>query len=361
RPADAAALLAAPLTLDGDGFYSALGEAGVDARPYARAVTGVTEAGGRRLLVRVAEPAMCQDPHKQHVSIPAWVLAGLAQGVQHATGRPRTTALRAAALYGADLTDTRALLLEPVAEATFRITFLDGDGRALGAVEDAEFTDGTLPPSLEGGAVPVRAELPGAARPLAAASVPATALPAPHSEPPAAPAAEADADAGDALVAVLRETVADLLKFELDEIDLDTHFHAYGFESIALARLASELNGLLGTDLSPVVFFECPDIRSLAAHLRERYDAETAARAVRGTGDGTGTDAARAPTPAPAPAVGAASAATAPAPLSSAEPVSYHEADYPGAVAVVGVAGRAASPAPLTWTPSGSGCARGTT
>ncbi|WP_314172112.1 SDR family NAD(P)-dependent oxidoreductase [Streptomyces winkii] len=355
-PGEAAALRAAPLTLDAGTFYASLGDAGVDARPYARSVTGVTEAGERRLVVHVAEPPMCQDPHKQNVVVPAWVLAALVQGVQHATGHAGATAVRAASVRGERLADTRALVLDRTGangEAAFGVTFLDGEGRVLGTVEDAEFTAGTLPRSLQSGAARVvRTALPGARSAAPAAAPAPVAAPIPVASDPApspasspapsplpAPAPERAGDAEGALVAVLRETVADLLKFELDEIDADTHFHAYGFESIALAKLADEVNGLLGTDLSPVVFFECPDIRSLAEHLRERYDAEETARAVRGNGGGSAAEedgVVSAPAELHAPAA-SLSVAVRPVPAGAE---STGRMAYEGAVAIVGAAGR---------------------
>ncbi|MGW1373516.1 SDR family NAD(P)-dependent oxidoreductase [Streptomyces sp. NPDC002446] len=311
-------VLTAPATLDRDGFYAALGTAGLDARPYARSVEGVTELDAHRLLVRVAEPAMCQDPHKQQVHLPAWVLAGLLQGVQHAGGRADAAVVRVGSVQGEQWERTRAIVLARTSDAVFHAAFLDADGRVLGRVEDAEFTAGDLRPELPGetAVAPVApVALPQASRPVPPTPAGTGERRPPEAEPAVTVAAAADGPA--ALIASLRETVADLLKFDLAEIDLDTHFHAYGFESIALAKLAAELNGLLGTDLTPAVFFECPDIRSLAEHLLDRYGPEL-----------TLPEAADAPAPA---------AATEPPPVPSPAPVS---APDDAAVAIVGAAGR---------------------
>ncbi|MER7986300.1 SDR family NAD(P)-dependent oxidoreductase [Streptomyces noursei] len=281
-PAEAASLplplplpLHAPAALDRDAFYAALGTAGLDARPYARSVEGVTELDDHRLLVRVAAPAMCQDPHKRQVHLPAWALAGLLQGVQHALGRADAVVVRVGSVQGEQWERSRALVLTRTSDAVFQAAFLDADGRVLGRIEDAEFTTDDLRTALPGEAAGTRSARPQAspgALPAAAGERRQPAAEPPPAEPTRTGPAVADGSA--ALVAALRETVADLLKFDLADVDLDTHFHAYGFESIALAKLASELNGLLGTDLTPAVFFECPDIRSLTGHLLDRYGPE---------------------------------------------------------------------------------------
>ncbi|MEV8474408.1 SDR family NAD(P)-dependent oxidoreductase [Streptomyces sp. NPDC051173] len=319
--------LAAPVTLDQDGFYAGLAEAGIDARPYARGVESVSRLDEHRLLVRVAEPPMCQDPHKQRVEFPAWVLAGLVQGVQHALGRAEAAVTRVGSAHGERVEHTRAIVLERTSDAVFHATFLDGHGRVLGRIEDAEFTGGTLPAALRGEAGRAPVALPRAARPEPEGHAPLEPRPlaARAAEPVAvAPEAPEAAEGGKAaLVGTLRETVADLLKFDLADIDVDTHFHAYGFESITLAKLSSELNGILGTDLTPAVFFECPDIRSLTEHLLERYGPEL-----------TTSAAAKSPEPGPAP-VPAPVPAVVPAPVPVLVPVPDD-----GAVAIVGAAGR---------------------
>ncbi|MEU6130767.1 SDR family NAD(P)-dependent oxidoreductase [Saccharopolyspora sp. NPDC047091] len=345
-----------PDEVDQDGFYAALAEAGLDARPYSRSVDGLARLDDGRVLVRVGEPAACQDPHKRHVHVPAWVLAGVLQGVQHVLGRPDAAVLRVAALHGADLDRTRVVLLDRLADAEFRIDLADERGQVLGRIERAEFGTGALPGSLRGSAVavtpepaasavvpdPVRSAIgdgvaAGAAvrspvgsgtadsgSGLTGSGVSGPGVPDPAGPDPAdlSDAVGSTSDRETRLVRALRETVADQLKFDLAEIDADTHFHAYGFESITLAKLSAELNGLLGVELSPAVFFECPNIRSLAEHLRERWPDLAGAR----------------PAPDPAPAAPVTpSAPSAPAVETPPRPAAESTSD---AVAIVGAAGR---------------------
>ncbi|WP_328458188.1 SDR family NAD(P)-dependent oxidoreductase [Amycolatopsis sp. NBC_00438] len=286
----------APLSLDQDGFYARLAELGVDPRPYAKAVEGVAEIDGK-LLVRVAAPETCQDPGKRRVRIPAWVFAGLVQGVQHLSADADVTIRRLGSLTGRDLDRTRAVLLERTGDAVFDVRLLDETGRGLGRLTGADF--GTGPD-----------DAPAAGQP--------------------------------GLTGTVRDTVAELLKADPAEIDLDTHFPAFGFESITLAALATELGGRLGIDLRPSVFFEFPNIRGLVEALAEQVGepAEFTAAA-----PATTTAPAILPLAAPVPAEIAAPA-TAPAPAAPAQPAAPAAPGSPpaaapaDAVAIIGIAGR---------------------
>ncbi|MBR8740351.1 SDR family NAD(P)-dependent oxidoreductase [Nocardiopsis sp. MG754419] len=368
-----------PTSLDRDAFRARLDEMGVDPRPYSTVVDGVALIDGHRLLVRIAEPAMCQDPHKRNVHIPAWVLAGLIQGVQHATGLAEVSMARADSVAGHQWERARTIVLERTSDTTFRALFHDAAGHALGLIERAEFTADALAPSLPSepgrGPVPLSTAMVAASDGTAAsgtvrgATEPVVTGPVvvtdtgsrieagSRSETDAATAGEEGAVDRARLVTLLRETVADLLKFDVAEIDTDTDFHAFGFESIALAGLAEELGGTLGVDLSPAVFFECPNIRTLTEYLEERHGdrlrlpgAEGGAAPTPGVvGAATGAEISSAPVGAlPTPAAGPLpdpSTPTVAAAASSEDHVGRAsgegtEPDSTDAIAIVGVAGR---------------------
>lgn len=69
----------------------------------------------------------------------------------------------------------------------------------------------------------------------------------------------------------LLDLVARLLKFPVAEISARAHFFDLGFDSITLARLATEINIIYGCSLNPSIFFECVDIKSLSSILSSRY------------------------------------------------------------------------------------------
>lgn len=71
----------------------------------------------------------------------------------------------------------------------------------------------------------------------------------------------------DRLLHLLRKYVADIVKFNIEDIDILNHFYSFGFESIALAKLAVAINKELGTDLTPALFFQCENINELAMYL----------------------------------------------------------------------------------------------
>jgi acyl transferase domain-containing protein/acyl carrier protein/ubiquinone/menaquinone biosynthesis C-methylase UbiE len=85
-----------------------------------------------------------------------------------------------------------------------------------------------------------------------------------------APAAAVPAGApADALLDVLRETMAGLLKLDAATLNPAISFHEYGFDSITLKEFASSLNRRLGTALSPAIFFAQSNLAALAEHMRE--------------------------------------------------------------------------------------------
>lgn len=85
-----------------------------------------------------------------------------------------------------------------------------------------------------------------------------------------APAAAVPASApADAVLDVLRETMAGLLKLDAATLHPEISFHEYGFDSITLKEFASSLNRRLGTSLSPAIFFAQSNLAALAEHVRE--------------------------------------------------------------------------------------------
>ena len=66
---------------------------------------------------------------------------------------------------------------------------------------------------------------------------------------------------------VLRGIVADMLKFDLAQVDSFTRFYDFGFDSIALAALTDKVNIRFGANLTPAVFYDVANIAQLAAQL----------------------------------------------------------------------------------------------
>ncbi|XOV79532.1 MAG: SDR family NAD(P)-dependent oxidoreductase [Aestuariibacter sp.] len=66
---------------------------------------------------------------------------------------------------------------------------------------------------------------------------------------------------------VLTEIVMEFLKLESDEVDIDTILVDLGFDSIGLSTFANAVNDKYGTDVTPVLFFEYPNIREISQYL----------------------------------------------------------------------------------------------
>jgi acyl transferase domain-containing protein/acyl carrier protein len=88
----------------------------------------------------------------------------------------------------------------------------------------------------------------------------------------AAPAAAVDADALTLAVQDgLSRIVMDFLKLDAADIDLDAILLELGFDSIGLTSFSNLVNEKYGLDITPVVFFEYPNIREIARHLAKEH------------------------------------------------------------------------------------------
>ncbi|MEO3808343.1 SDR family NAD(P)-dependent oxidoreductase [Sphaerisporangium sp. B11E5] len=84
--------------------------------------------------------------------------------------------------------------------------------------------------------------------------------------------ADGEPAAPKALVARLREMVAERLGRPSAEVPTDQGFYDLGLDSVTLVRLSEELERFVGQGLYPTLLFEYSDIDSLAAHLSETYE-----------------------------------------------------------------------------------------
>ncbi|WP_096716360.1 SDR family NAD(P)-dependent oxidoreductase [Paraburkholderia acidicola] len=131
---------------------------------------------------------------------------------------------------------------------------------------------------MEGLAERMRQKLLGVPAPaVAAAATAAVAVEskavAAVSTPPAS-VAPAGVDLGELVARVsrsLRQLVSELLKLELEQIDIEDDLSDYGFDSITFTSLSNRINKQFGLELIPTIFFEYPDIAGLAAYLAEEH------------------------------------------------------------------------------------------
>ncbi|WP_225887712.1 SDR family NAD(P)-dependent oxidoreductase [Myxococcus xanthus] len=171
-------------------------------------------------------------------------------------------------------------------------------------------------------------------------AAPAPRILAPEEEVDASPAdAGPEGDASsvrDQIRSVLITEVARAVKVSAGDIEINTEFSEYGFDSISLTEFTSRLNHGYGLSLTPTLFFELPTIAALSEHLAEKYRQNFDRYMVvakRGADSGN--------TPAPTKAVGPKAEARRlrrmPRPSRSAEPLTYGNAEP---LAVIGMSGR---------------------
>ncbi|UMZ10709.1 thioester reductase domain-containing protein [Pseudomonas sp. MPFS] len=74
--------------------------------------------------------------------------------------------------------------------------------------------------------------------------------------------------------AAITQMISDYLKIAREELDRNTPFGEFGFDSIASTAFTRLLNERYGLDMAPSEFFETPTIAALASYLAQEYRAE---------------------------------------------------------------------------------------
>jgi acyl transferase domain-containing protein/tryptophanase/acyl carrier protein len=161
-------------------------------------------------------------------------------------------------------------------------------------------------------------------------ATPVAAAPAAQGGAPAGAAAPAaSAEGGDDLALAvqggLSQIVMDFLKIDAEDIDLDTILLDLGFDSIGLTSFSNLVNEKYGLDITPVTFFEYPNIREIAKHLAQDHRDNV----LRVHGQKAQAPAAAAPVRADAPAA----AVSEQAPIAFKKKLDQAEAPMPAAVA----------------------------
>jgi len=72
--------------------------------------------------------------------------------------------------------------------------------------------------------------------------------------------------------AALVQFVSKQLKVKVQDIDIDTHWTEYGFDSILFTEFANGINQTYKLALAPPVFYEYPTIKTFAYYLLEEYE-----------------------------------------------------------------------------------------
>ena len=67
----------------------------------------------------------------------------------------------------------------------------------------------------------------------------------------------------------LQQSVSELLKVPVEDIDMDAELSEYGFDSITFTEFANTLNRIYTLELMPTLFFEHPTLRSVSKYLVE--------------------------------------------------------------------------------------------
>lgn len=72
----------------------------------------------------------------------------------------------------------------------------------------------------------------------------------------------------------LTRIVMNFLKLDADDVDLDSILLDLGFDSIGLTTFSNSVNDIYGLDVTPVLFFEYPNIREIANYIATEHSDE---------------------------------------------------------------------------------------
>ncbi|MFE9943688.1 SDR family NAD(P)-dependent oxidoreductase [Bacillus velezensis] len=73
------------------------------------------------------------------------------------------------------------------------------------------------------------------------------------------------------LIEGIAKMMSSILKIDRKEIEEETSFGEYGFDSITFTRLGNEINQQYGTELLPSIFFECNSLAEITDYVIEQY------------------------------------------------------------------------------------------
>jgi len=249
---------AAGQALSGEQFYQQLAAAQWLFKPYLEVVESVRHLPQGGVLCQLLASHPEQDPFKRHLLLPPRLLGALWQALLLVeAAAARSTLGRLGRLYLAAGHASQLLLRPAPMPALWDALFLDADGQVVAA--------------CQGLALHAAADLGRpAALPLTPPGGRAAAVEA-AARLTLAPVTEAAAAAMARYSRDLRQLVGQLLKFDAAEISPRSPFYDLGFDSISLTRLANEINGRYGSNLTPAIFYECEHIEALAAWLARRW------------------------------------------------------------------------------------------
>ena len=99
---------------------------------------------------------------------------------------------------------------------------------------------------------------------------------------------QSDSELTGLVQAELSKIVMEFLKLDAEDVDIDTILLDLGFDSIGLTTFANAVNEIYPLDVTPVLFFEYPNIREIAKYIaEENFEVATAYHPLAGGGKTT--------------------------------------------------------------------------
>ncbi|MDI2032026.1 SDR family NAD(P)-dependent oxidoreductase, partial [Saccharopolyspora sp. TS4A08] len=259
---------AAAEVLDRDRIAAELAEGGLVREPLFCGVAGACRLPDGRLVLEAAEPQVRRDHVRRNTTFDAPVLAAIAQGVLLEAKRSGVPRWQHQVLEIVDEVRVReapevAHVVLELRDGRGRVLLVDRDGAVAGELNGVRCGEGTA----LGAPTPTPAFAAVTAGQVVRAQVP----PSPDPQEAARREPEDRDDELGSVVGELRAMAAELLKFEVGELDPHTGFDAFGFDSISLVALAKQVHARFGVELTPAVFFDESTFDALGRHLLAEF------------------------------------------------------------------------------------------
>ncbi len=253
--------------IDSQLLYEGLAEKKVNYRPYLEGISKLWLCQDGEVVIKVVAPDTRQYGRGHNITAAPITLGAMVQGVHFwakAQGLAHWEQFQPQTLYSAWMTETDQAIEYLSMQLTHRdgnisvdVAIIDKNERIIGQFVQWSF-------ATKNQYIPERV-------PLVAKSFEST-----HHQKQ-----DISTDSSVSLEGFLKEQLSLILKFGSSEIDTNTSFSDYGFDSITLAKLAMQINHSLSTDISPTLFFQCSNIRELAEYIHNHYRVEENSNLVR--------------------------------------------------------------------------------
>lgn len=241
--------LANPIISTAETLYQSLSQSDLLYEPYLKSIHSIHVAKDNTYIIQLKRPELQQDHYKNGVIIDSGFLAAIDQSVQYLgkqLGMLFWNQLRLFTAESIQMSNEKHAIKFLVLEQVTTDTSFTCNARFVSQ-------DGSILVEFKG--LSYRSER--VLSPIADKVIPRN--------------KSKSKDVKQHIQEQLKEVICSLLKFNLDDIDLNTQFYSYGFDSISFIKFSQLLGKTFNINISPSIFYDCENIDELSVYLQENF------------------------------------------------------------------------------------------